>query len=123
MHGRGFGGHGMGRGPGRGPGMGPGMGPRHGWGMHPPMIGPMWPGMMWPSMMLLMGAFTILLYGSRPVKLRKTDVKKIEVNTGKSVEDLTEEELMDTLKRLEIEKLELSDEDRAQVEAALDENE
>ena len=86
MHGRGFGGHGMGRGPGRGPGMGSGMGPRHGWGMHPPMMGPMWPGMMWPSMMLLMGAFTILLYGSRPVKLRKTDVKKIEVNTGKSVE-------------------------------------
>ncbi len=122
MHGRGFGGHGMGRGPGMRMGRGPGMG-RHGWGMHPPMMGPMWPGMMWPNMMLLMGAFTILLYGSRPVKLRKTDVKVIETDAGKSVEELTEEELIDALKRLEIEKMELNDEDRAQVEAALAENE
>ena len=78
----------------------------------------MWPGMMWPTMMLLMGASVILLYGSRPVKLRQTDVKVIETDTGKSVEDLTEKELIDALKRLEIEKMELSDEDQAQIKAA-----
>ena len=102
-------------------GRGPGMGPGHGWGMRPPMIRPfwhMWPGMMWPTMMLLMGAFTILLYGNRAVKLRQTDVKVIETDTGKSVEDLTEKELIDALKRLEIEKMELSDEDQAQIKAA-----
>ena len=122
MHGRGMVRHGMGMGP-RVPGMGPGMGPRHhGWGMHPHwmrlLMGPMWPGMMWPSMMLMMGAFTILLYGNRPIKLRKTDVRVIETDTGKSVEDLTEEELIDALKRLEIEKMELSEDDYAQIKSA-----
>jgi hypothetical protein len=87
-----------------------------------PMMGHVWPGVMWPDLMLLMGAFTILLYGRHPVKLRQTDIKVIETKTGKSVEDLTEEELMDILKRLEIEKLELSDEEQAQIEAALAEN-
>ena len=46
-------------------------------------------------------------------KLNKKDVEKIEKQTGKSADDLTEEELKAAMKRLGIKQLELTDEDEA----------
>jgi hypothetical protein len=56
-----------------------------------------------------------LAYGA--VKLSQKDAKRIEEHTGESVEELTEEELVQAMKDLGIESIELSDEDKAALAA------
>lgn len=64
------------------------------------------------------GPFLLLLFGSQALKLHQRDVQTIEGDTGKRAEDLTEEELRAAMKRLGIQRLELTDEERAAVEGA-----
>jgi hypothetical protein len=54
-------------------------------------------------------------YGA--VKLSQKDAKRIEEHTGGSVEELSEEELVQAMKDLGIESIELSDEDKAALAA------
>nr|MDO8110036.1 zinc ribbon domain-containing protein [Candidatus Sigynarchaeota archaeon] len=49
------------------------------------------------------------------IKLAAPDVQKIEANTGKKAEDMTEEDLKAAMKRLGIQKLELTPEEQKQV--------
>jgi Zn finger protein HypA/HybF involved in hydrogenase expression len=49
------------------------------------------------------------------VKLSSADVQKVESSTGKPVEELTEEDLKVAMKRLGIQKLELTAEEQRQV--------
>jgi hypothetical protein len=60
----------------------------------------------------MIGAFMFLLYDSIAYKLSNSDVKQIERERGQSVNDLTEAELVTAMKRLDIEKLELTEEDK-----------
>ncbi len=54
-------------------------------------------------------------YGA--VKLSQKDAQRIEEHTGGSVEELSEEELVQAMKDLGIESIELSDEDKAALAA------
>ena len=56
-----------------------------------------------------------MAYGA--VKLSQKDAQRIEEHTGESVEELTEEELVQAMKDLGIESIELSDEDKAALAA------
>lgn len=56
-----------------------------------------------------------MAYGA--VKLSQKDAQRIEEHTGASVEELTEEELVQAMKDLGIESIELSDEDKAALAA------
>ncbi|NMC06166.1 MAG: zinc ribbon domain-containing protein [Candidatus Lokiarchaeota archaeon] len=47
-----------------------------------------------------------------PVKMSSTDVQKVESSTGKPVEELTEEDLKAAMKRLGIQKIELTPEEQ-----------
>jgi len=49
-------------------------------------------------------------------KLSQPDVEKVEQYTGKNADDLTEEELLDAMDKLGIQKMELTDEDKAAIE-------
>jgi hypothetical protein len=49
-------------------------------------------------------------------------VDKVEEYTGKSAEDLTEDELLDAMDRLGIQKMELNDEDKAAIEYSESDN-
>ncbi len=51
-------------------------------------------------------------------KLSKKDVERVEEHTGKTAEELTDEELEQAMDDLNIEKQELTDEERDQVEKA-----
>jgi hypothetical protein len=62
-----------------------------------------------------------LAYGA--VKLSQKDAQRIEEHTGGSVEELTEEELVQAMKDLGIESIELSDEDKAALAAQGDQAE
>ena len=56
-----------------------------------------------------------MAYGA--VKLSQKDAQRIEEHTGSSVEEMTEEELVQAMKDLGIESIELSDEDKAALAA------
>ena len=58
----------------------------------------------------MMGGFMYLLYDSMAYKLYDDDVGRIERETGKPARDLSEEELVVAMKRLGIQKLELTEE-------------
>jgi hypothetical protein len=60
----------------------------------------------------------ILLVGgtAAAIKLRQEDVRRIEQETGKSADDLTEEELLAAMEKLGIRRLELTDDDAYLVE-------
>jgi hypothetical protein len=67
---------------------------------------------------LWMGPFMLLLFESSRYKLHQSDVGRIETATGRSVTDLSEEELVAAMRKLGIQKLELSDEDEAAIAGA-----
>ena len=61
---------------------------------------------------LLFGSFVYLaITGSRPYKLYPEEVERVEQQTGKPAEDLTEDELVSSMNQLNIEKREVSDEE------------
>lgn len=67
-----------------------------------------------------MAGFTVLAVGGAAYagyKLANRDVKKIEQHTGKSADDLTEEELVAAMEDLGIQKIELTDDDQAVIES------
>ncbi len=55
-------------------------------------------------------------------KLSKKDAEKIEEHTGKPPDDLTDEEVEAAMDELNIEEEELTEEDKAAIEAAEDED-
>jgi hypothetical protein len=59
---------------------------------------------------MMMGGFMYLLYDSMAYKLYDDDVGRVERETGKPVKDLSEEELVAAMKRLGIQKLEITPE-------------
>jgi vacuolar-type H+-ATPase subunit F/Vma7 len=61
---------------------------------------------------MMMGRFMYLLYDSMAYKLYSNDAERIERETGKSTKDLSEEELVTAMKRLGIQKLEITPEDQ-----------
>jgi len=67
---------------------------------------------------LIRGTAVLLLVGGTAAvyKLSRNDVEAIERQTGRSADDLTEEELVATMKQLSINRLELSSEDRMAAE-------
>lgn len=70
---------------------------------------------------LMRGSFAILFFGAAAYKLRQSDVERIETETKRPAEDLTEDELRAAMQRLGIQKLELDDEDESAIDAADDE--
>lgn len=69
---------------------------------------------------LLVGGFTLLLVGGAAygaVKLSQKDTQQIEQYTGKNAEDLTEEELVAAMKSLGIQSIDLTDDDKAAIDA------
>ena len=71
-----------------------------------------WRPLFWRPWPIMIGAFIFLLYDSIAYKLSNNDVKQIERERGQSVNDLTEAELVTAMKRLDIQKLELTEEDK-----------
>jgi hypothetical protein len=68
---------------------------------------------------LMMGAAVLLLFGGAAAyKLHRDDARRIETATGKSATDLTEKEFLVAMKKLGIQKLELSEEDKTAVNQA-----
>jgi hypothetical protein len=64
----------------------------------------------------MMGSATLLLFGGAAAyKLHQSDAQRIETATGKSAADLTERELRAAMRKLGIQKLELSEEEKAAV--------
>lgn len=69
---------------------------------------------------ILVGGMVLLAVGGAAygaVKLSQNDAQRIEEKTGQSVEDLSDEELTSAMSDLGIESQELSDEDRAALDA------
>ena len=88
-----------------------------GWGRgrRPLMWGPpMWRRGFW-ARWLWTGPFMLLLFDTGRYKLHQSDVGRVETATGRSATDLSEEELVAAMRRLGIQKLELSDEDEATI--------
>ena len=72
---------------------------------------------------ILVGGMMLLAVGGvayGAVKLSQNDAQRIEEHTGESVEELTEEELVQAMKDLGIESIDLSDEDKAALAAQED---
>ena len=69
------------------------------------------------------GRAAILLIGGTAIaiKLLQNDIDRIEEDTGKSADDLTEEELLAAMKKLGIQKLELDGEDEDAIAEAEEE--
>ncbi len=69
--------------------------------------------------MLLVGGMVVLAAGgtAAAVKMSKQDAQKVEQQTGKPPDQLTEEELKAAMQELGIQSLELTDEDKAAVAA------
>lgn len=66
-----------------------------------------------------MGGATVMMIGGAysSYKLSKQEVQQVEEHTGKSAEDLTEEEMEATLDELGIQDQELTPDDEAAIEA------
>lgn len=66
---------------------------------------------------LILGTSIILLIGGSYgiYKLTQNDVKRIEQETGKSAENMTEAELKAAMKRLDIQKLEITPKDEMEI--------
>jgi hypothetical protein len=61
---------------------------------------------------LLFGSFIYLaVAGSRPYKMTSDEVERVEQHTGKPAEELTEDELKSSMRDLNIENREVSDEE------------
>ena len=64
----------------------------------------------------LFGSFVYLaIAGSRPYKLYPEEVERVETHTGKSAEDLTEDELKSSMRDLNIENREISKEEHIKI--------
>jgi hypothetical protein len=61
---------------------------------------------------MMMGDCMFLLYDQMAYKLYHDDVDRVERASGKPVRDLSEDELVTAMKRLGIQKLEITPEDR-----------
>lgn len=57
----------------------------------------------------------IFFFGTMMYKLGRDDVRRIEKETGKPPKDLTEEELKASMKKLGIQKLEITPEDKEEI--------
>ncbi|MBD3226974.1 MAG: hypothetical protein GF329_02205 [Candidatus Lokiarchaeota archaeon] len=70
----------------------------------------------------IMGPFIILAIAgtSKSIKISKSDASKIENETGKKLEDLTEKELKRAMKKLGINRLELTEEDENMLDSSSD---
>jgi len=70
---------------------------------------------------LLVGGMVLLAVGGAvaygAVKLSQKDAKRIEEHTGESVEDMTEEDLVQAMEDLGIQSIDLTDEDKAALAA------
>lgn len=62
---------------------------------------------------IMVGGMVLLAGGAVAYKLTKKDADKIEKQTGASVEELSEDELVAAMKELGIQSVELTDEDKA----------
>lgn len=69
---------------------------------------------------LMLGSAIILLVGgsAAALKLKCQDLERIEKETGKSAEDLSEAELLAAMKKLGVQKLELTATDEATIDEA-----
>ena len=76
---------------------------------------PLWRPLFWWPHMFMIGAFTFLLYDVMAYEFYRNDVQRIEEETGKPANELTEEELVTAMKRLDIKKLELTPQDRKNI--------
>jgi hypothetical protein len=65
--------------------------------------------------MVLLAVGGAVAYGA--VKLSQKDAKRIEEHTGESVEELTEEDLVQAMEDLGIQSIDLTDEDKAALDA------
>ncbi len=65
----------------------------------------------------LVGGFTMLLVGGAAYKLGQSSVKQIEQHTGKPAEELSQEELEAAMDELGIEEEEITEADKAAIEA------
>lgn len=65
---------------------------------------------------IMVGGMVLLAGGAVAYKLTKKDADKIEKQTGVSVEELSEEELVAAMKELGIQSVELTDEDKAVIQ-------
>jgi L-fucose isomerase-like protein len=80
------------------------------------------PGRRYRRRRLLVGGATLLLVGGAAYKLGQNNVKKVEQHTGKPAEDLSQQELEQAMDDLGIEDEELTEADKAAIEAeAVDE--
>jgi hypothetical protein len=66
----------------------------------------------WMPWTLMMGGFLYLLYDSMAYKVNSNDAERITRETRKPTKDLSEEELLIVMKRLAIQKLEITPEDQ-----------
>ena len=78
---------------------------------------PVWRRGFW-ARWLWMGPFMLLLFDRTTYKLRQSDVGRIETATGRSATDLSEEEVVAAMRRLDVQKLELSHEDEVAIAGA-----
>ena len=83
--------------------------------MRGPFYGPLGPH---HAHMFMMGPAMILLYGGNAVKLHNDDIHRIQRDARRLVYELNEDDLRAAMKRLDITRLELSSEDRAEIERA-----
>ena len=74
-----------------------------------------WRPLYWMPWTMMMGGFMYLLYDSMAYKLYDDDVGRVERETGKPVKDLSEKEILAAMKRLGIQKLEVTPEDNGAI--------
>lgn len=72
--------------------------------------------MFWWPRLLLWGGFMYFLFGPRHYKLHRDDVTIIERDNGKHAQELSEEELVQTMKKLGIKKIEISNDEKETIE-------
>ena len=61
------------------------------------------------------GAFTILTLGGIIFKIHNNDVMRLEGHYGKKIENISEAELVQSMKKLGIKKLEVTEEEKIEV--------
>jgi hypothetical protein len=64
----------------------------------------------------LFGAATILVLGGIAYKIHNDDISRLEKSVGKRAENLTEPELLKTMKGLGIKKLEITTDENKEIE-------
>ena len=73
---------------------------------------------------IVRGSFVILaLAGATAgVKVHKDDIERIENETGKSIEDLSEKDIKKAMKKLKIKSIELTDDDEGELDGISDDD-